>query len=103
MSRHSGVLGFALWVCTDSAAAQSSAVAERFGRVLLRRLPLKCCELRADFESVVVGVAERKARVDLVAVTPPDALPRQVPGVDEVVDDALRRSFRDSNALSDLA
>jgi hypothetical protein len=49
------------------------------------------------------GVSERKVRVDLVAVPPPDPVAGDISGIDEISDDALRGSFRDANPLGQVA
>src|SRR6188472_3823390 len=48
-------------------------------------------------------VGQRETRVDRVAVATPAAFAREVAGVDEVPDDAMRRPLRDAHAVADLA
>ncbi len=48
-------------------------------------------------------VRKWQSSVNRVVVAPAVPRPRDVPGVDELVDDAVRRAFSDSDPLADLA
>src|SRR5512133_3339065 len=72
-------------------------------RCMLGRLASECLQERADVDSVLVGVAEGKAGVDLIAIPTSDTLAGQIASVDEVIHETLCRPFGDSDALRDLA
>ena len=57
----------------------------------------------ADVVAVLGGVTHGYVGSDAVVVSPADAFALDVPGFDEVGDDALGGSFGDANALSDVA
>lgn len=63
---------------------------------------------REDLEEVaelaVLGleVPQRHVRVDAVVVAPPDPLPGQISGLDEIPDDALDGALGDPQPLGDV-
>ena len=52
--------------------------------------------------AVLGRVAHGDVGVDVVAVSPPDALALDIAGLDEVGNDALCRSLGDANCLGDV-
>jgi hypothetical protein len=60
-------------------------------------------EQPADVLAELGDMAHRLLAVDRVFVAPPDAFPLNVPRVDELGKDPLRRPFGDPDGLGDVA
>jgi hypothetical protein len=59
-------------------------------------------EKLADLELALSGVAHRRMGIHHIPVSPADPLPTHVAGIDQVLDDALRRALRHTHQLRDV-
>lgn len=57
----------------------------------------------ADLELALSGVAHRRVWIDHIPVSSADALSCHIAGIDEVLDDALRRALGHTHEIRDVA
>ena len=83
------------------AGAEAAGVEELRDRLVSPRT--QETEELADLELALSGVAHRRMWIHHIPVSPADSLPAHVAGIDQILDDALRRAFRHTHQIRDIA